>query len=374
MEGEAIALELAEVKAHLPCPLDGHAHALSVQPERLLRDRDTLLAGSGVAEVGKCLHAMPEGVSVLEQQRPVLLERVGVRQEHGLRRHDLLIDDGKEVLDGVGLLWAKVVVTSAERLEELRTLGYELLGRPVGADLLTDSDDVGLELAGLLVFDELHERVEASDSLDDLGVVASEFGRALDVEVVCGTRSGIAAAKHVHSLAALAHGRVRVSSRQGKERLRYAEHKRRDVEATQNVLAEDLVLLDERKGLLRRRRRVVIVHGRGRNLNEVGVRQASDEAYAVAVDSAPYRDDDHGQALGLGLGNLREELGSAVVLPTLVGLARSMREVVARLEGVEDVGTIAQGVAGLAARDDGKVPAAIVLVEERGEGGDGVRV
>eukprot|EP00421_Protoceratium_reticulatum_P060753 CAMPEP_0168496912 /NCGR_PEP_ID=MMETSP0228-20121227/72502_1 /TAXON_ID=133427 /ORGANISM="Protoceratium reticulatum, Strain CCCM 535 (=CCMP 1889)" /LENGTH=315 /DNA_ID=CAMNT_0008513787 /DNA_START=15 /DNA_END=959 /DNA_ORIENTATION=+ len=87
-----VALEVAQGPGHLAGPDDRHANALAVEPECVLEVWPAASAAA-VEPVHEGLNTVAERVRVLEQQRPVLLEGVGVGQEHGLGPDDLLVDD-----------------------------------------------------------------------------------------------------------------------------------------------------------------------------------------------------------------------------------------------------------------------------------------
>mmetsp|Transcript_65557 Transcript_65557/g.156725 ORF Transcript_65557/g.156725 Transcript_65557/m.156725 type:complete len:529 (-) Transcript_65557:778-2364(-) len=322
-----------------------------------LREVQTAGGGSSVQAVHESLDAVAQGVRILKEQGAVLFEGVGVGQEHGLRSDDLRVDDGEKLDDGLPSFRREL---TAENLPELPQASLAELGDvghlPVGsalhahaAELLSERQGFRLQLPGAL--EEPDQLFEASHRLDDLGEVAGELYGAQDVVPVPLSSFGIGDAQHPHRLAGLAHRRVHTALGQGQEGLADAEDQLRQVEGAQNVLGENLPVHHQAEGLLGGGGGVVVVHQRGGHLDEGGARHGGDHTGGVAVHTASHSNDQHRPPRPLRGPDGFQQLGLAIGLRALAGLARGMGEVEARAvsarERSQQVIAIAQSITSL---------------------------
>mmetsp|Transcript_104239 Transcript_104239/g.300028 ORF Transcript_104239/g.300028 Transcript_104239/m.300028 type:complete len:540 (+) Transcript_104239:117-1736(+) len=247
-----------------------------------------------------------------------------------------------------------------------------LVLKPRRAERATDAHGLLFEL--LRPPQEQDELLEARGVVDDLREVAGELRGAENVVEVLLPRARARLAQHAHGLRGLTHRGVDAARGQRQEDLADAEDELREVESAQDVLRQDLPVHHQAEGLLRRGRGVVVVHQRRRHFNEVRARQRRDHAHGVAVHTAA--DGHHHDVLACALrgGDGLEQLWLPVGVGALEAFARGVREVVPRatlgLERREDVGPVAEGVAGLADGDDGEEGLAVVGAEERREATD----
>ena len=335
---------------------------------------------------------MPQGVGVLKQQRAVLLKRVAVRQEHGLGAHNLLVDARQELLHPLALLRWQGVEAGAEGLHGTRTLrqlGCQLLlhlrqGHALtltltltllllqllqlgaeGADGAPQSNEVPLHPPCDGAGDEGHQGLEAGHTQQDLGEVGRKLVRAQDVVVVLCPLVAVGHPQHVHGLGGLPHRGVGVGGGDGEEALVHTVHQLGQVEGTQDVLAQDVVVHHQGERLLGAGGGVVVVHGGGGHLHKVRPRQRRHQADAVAVHTAAHRHNDRRQLLGLGLGHMVEQLRRAVVVVPLVRLPRLVGVVEAPrlLQRLQQVPPIPQRIARLSARHNGVVALRVVRAQ-----------
>mmetsp|Transcript_62734 Transcript_62734/g.167556 ORF Transcript_62734/g.167556 Transcript_62734/m.167556 type:complete len:299 (-) Transcript_62734:1313-2209(-) len=298
-----------------------------MQAERLgVVDASSLCAAVLVVHEG--LDAVAQGVSVLEEQRAVLLEGVRVGEEHRLGADDLLVDDGQELRDAAaGLPGQAAVELSPKLLQEAAPLLLSALavgGRrgtavPLPADRAARRLDLRLQRERLP--QEEDELLEARRRPHDAREVAGKLAGAQDVVEVDLPLRRARPAEHAHRLCGLAHRSVDAARREGQEDLADAEDEPGQVERAQDVLGQDPTVHNEAESLLRRCGGVVVVHERGRHLHKVRASQGCDHAHRITVDAAPDGQDHHAKAIALRASDRRQQLGLAECVWALVGLA-----------------------------------------------------
>ena len=317
MRKEARPFQEPLLLGHLAGPKHRHANTLAVEPESL-RVVEATGRCSPVEAVHESLHAMAQGVGILEEQRAVLLEGIRVCQEHGFSSDDLCVDHGQELDDLRTILRAELIV---EKTAELRQALLSVLGHgghlPEGGplhahstELLAQGHSLRLDLSGAL--QELDELFKAPNRLDDLREITRELHAAKDVVPILLAGLGVCDAQHAHGLAGLAYRGVHAAFGQGEEGLADAEDQLRQVESAQDVLGQDLSIDDQAEGFLSGGGGIVVVHQCGRNLNKNRPGHGSNHASGIAVDAPSHSDYHDLLATLLGCADRFQQLHMAV--------------------------------------------------------------
>mmetsp|Transcript_45734 Transcript_45734/g.99646 ORF Transcript_45734/g.99646 Transcript_45734/m.99646 type:complete len:219 (-) Transcript_45734:1516-2172(-) len=217
---------------------------------------------------------MAQGVSVLEQESAVLLEGVGISQEHRFGRNDLCVDDGEELDHRIARLFGQLTMENLPEFPQapltmlcnVRHLSIRCPLHAHAAQLLAQCQSLGFQLSGLL--QEADQLFKASNCVDDLGEVARKLHTPKDVVPILLSSGGIGNAQHAHRLARLAHGGMNAALGQCQKGFADAKDQLRQVKGTQDVLRKNLSIQHQTEGLLCRGCGVIVVHQRGRHLDE----------------------------------------------------------------------------------------------------------